>query len=100
METGFILVVLAISSAAAATVFVRGRPRRGFGSAAGKALEAVGLAAVFLLLNLGLGFCLALLVRAVGGGFVSLYVNDDMSIVVLSVLQALLFQWWREPENP
>lgn len=99
MEAGFILVVLALSSAAAAAVFVRGRPHRRLGSAAGKALEAVGLAAVFLLLNLGLGFCLALLVRALGGSFVSLYVNDDVAIVILSALQALLFQWWREPER-
>ena len=99
METAFILGVVALSSAAAAMLFVRGRPHRRLGSAIGKALETVGIAAVFLFLNLGLGFCLALLARAVAGSFVSLYVNDDVAIVILSVLQALVFQWWREPER-
>lgn len=99
METAFILGVVALSSAAT-LLLVRGRPHRRLGSAVGKALETVGLAAVFLLLNLGLGFALALLARAVAGGFVSLYLNDDVAFVVLSVLQALVLQWWREPENP
>jgi len=99
MESAFILGVVTLSSAAAAMLFMRGRPRRRFASAIGKALETVGIAAVFLFLNLGLGFCLALLARAVGVGFVSLYVNDDVTIVILSVLQALVFQWWREPEE-
>jgi hypothetical protein len=99
MVTAFILVVVALTSAAAGVFFVRGRPHRRLGSAIGKALETVGIAAVFLFLNLGLGFCLTLLVRAVAGSFVSLYVNDDVAIVVLSVLQALVFQWWREAET-
>jgi hypothetical protein len=99
MATGFILLVVALSSAAAAMFTGRGRPHRRLGSAIGKALETVGIAVVFLFLNLGLGFCLALLVRAVAGSFVSLYVNDDVAIVILSVLQALVFQWWREPES-
>ena len=99
MATPFILLVVALSSAAAAMFFVRGRPHRRLGSAIGRALETVGIAAVFLFLNLGLGFCLALLGSAVEGSFLSLYVNDDVAIVILSVLQALVFQWWREPEN-
>ncbi|HEY7515546.1 MAG TPA: hypothetical protein VIC87_13755 [Vicinamibacteria bacterium] len=98
METAFILGVVALSSAAT-MLLLRGRPHRRLGSAIGKALETVGLAAVFLFLNVGLGFCLALLTQVAGPSFVSLYVNDDVSIVVLSVLQALVLQWWREPEN-
>jgi hypothetical protein len=97
MATAFILGVVALSSAAA-MLFVRGRPHRRLGSAIGKTLETVGIAAVFLFLNVGLGFGLALVARAVGGG-VSLYVNDDVAIVVLSLLQALVVQWWREPEE-
>lgn len=99
METAFIPVVLALSSAVAALLAVRGRPHRRLGSAVGKALETLGIAAVFLCLNVGLGFCLALLARAVTGRFVSLYLNDDVSILILSVLQALVFQWWREQES-
>jgi hypothetical protein len=99
MATAFILVVVALTSAAAAMLFVRGRAHRRLGSAIGKALETLGIAAVFLFLNLGFGFCLALLARTVAGSFVSLYLNDDVAIVILSVLQALVFQWWREPES-
>jgi hypothetical protein len=99
MEAAFIPFVVALSSVAAALLVVRGWPRRRLGFAVGKALETLGIAAVFLFLNLGLGFCLALLTRAVAGSFVSLYVNDDVTIVILSLLQALVFQWWREPEE-
>ena len=40
----------------------------------------------------------ALLARVVGGRFVSLYHTDDVTILVVAVLQALVFQWCREPE--
>jgi hypothetical protein len=98
MDTIFIVVVVGLSSLAAALV-ARGHARRGLPSAVGKALETIGLTAVFLCLNVGLGFCLILLVRVVTGGFASLYKNDDVTILALSVLQALLFHWWREPER-
>lgn len=99
METFFILVVVALTSAAAAALLARGRARRGLGSAAGKALEAAGLVALFFVLNVALGFSLTLLMRAATGGFFSLYLNDDVSILVLSALQALVVQWWKEPEG-
>jgi hypothetical protein len=97
MDSAFILMVVGFSSLAAALV-VRGRSRRRLRSAMGKTLETLGLAAVFLLLNVGVGFCLTLLARVVGGRFVSLYYSDDATILAISVLQALVFQWWREPE--
>jgi hypothetical protein len=99
METAFILVVVAVSSAAGALLFRRGAQGRSFGAAIGKTLETVGLAALFLLLNVALGFSLALVARVVAGSFFSLYLNDDVTIVVLSVLQALVFQWWRQPDG-
>jgi hypothetical protein len=98
MEGAFILAVVGLSSLAAALVARRGARRRLL-SAAARALETVGLAAGFLVLNVALGFCLTLLARAVSGAFVSLYVNDDVAILILSALQALVFQWWREPEG-
>lgn len=97
METAFILVVAGLSTLVAGLVGRRGS-RRSLGSAVGKTLESVGLMVAFLLGNLAVGFVLALVARVAGGGFVSLYVNDDVSIVILSVLQALVFQWWREAE--
>ena len=98
MDSAFILMVVGLSSLAAVLV-ARGRARRRLRSAVGKTLEALGLAAVFLLLNVGVGFCLTLLARAVGGRFVSLYHSDDVTILAVSVLQALVFQWAREPER-
>jgi len=97
MDTAFILVVVGLSSLAAALV-ARGRSRRRWRSAVGKTLETIGLAAVFLLVNVGVGFFLTLLARAAGGRFVSLYHSDDVTILAVSVLQALVFQWSREPE--
>jgi hypothetical protein len=97
MDTAFILVVVGLSSLAAAIV-ARGRARRSLRSAVGKMLETIGLAALFLFLNVAVGFCLTLLARVVGGRFVSLYHSDDVTIVAVSVLQALVFQWGREPE--
>ena len=98
MEGPFILAVVGLSSLVAVLVARRGA-RRGLRSAAARTLETIGLAAVFLVLNVALGFCFTLLARAVSGAFLSLYVNDDVAILVLSALQALFFQWWREPER-
>jgi hypothetical protein len=97
MDTAFILAVVAFSSLAGALV-ARGRSRRRLRSAVGKTLETMGLAALFLFLNVGVGFCLTLLARVVGGRFVSLYHTDDVTILVVAVLQAVVFQWCREPE--
>jgi hypothetical protein len=97
VETAFIIAVVGLTSLLAAMLARRGA-RRGLRSAAGKALETIGLVVVFLSLNVAVGFGLALVARRVAGGFVSLYLNDDATIVALSVLQALVVQWWREPE--
>jgi hypothetical protein len=97
METAFILAVVGLTSLGVAPLARRGARRR-LGSAAARTLETIGLAVVFLFLNVAVGFGLALVARKVAGGFVSLYLNDDATIVALSALQALVVQWWREPE--
>ena len=89
MHTAFILLLVGLSTLAAALVARKGARRR-LRSAAGKTLETVGLAAVFLLVNAVIGFSLTLLARAVTGAFFSLYLNDDVTILALSALQALL----------
>ena len=99
METAFILTVVGLTSTVALAL-ARRQSHRGLRSAAGKALEAVGLVGLFFLANLAAGFALTLVLRATTGSFVSLYVNDDVSLLVLSVLQALVWQSWREPEDP
>lgn len=61
-----------------------------------RALECVGLTAVFFAINLGLGALLTLAIRGLTPLFVSLYLSADVSLLVLSLLQALVYQRWRE----
>jgi len=97
MQVVFILALIAVTSVAA---YLVGRRRLGLApgglpSAAARLLECLGLAVVFLLGNQALGVAVIVATRAATGGFVSLYLVDDVSLVVLSVCQALLFAWWR-----
>ena len=59
------------------------------------ALECVGLTVVFFVANLALGAALTVVVRAMTPLFVSLYLSGDVSLLVLSALQALVYQRWR-----
>lgn len=98
MEGVFLLALVAASSAAALAVCARrGRPLApsAFRTAAGRALECLGLTAVFFVANLALGSFVAGLVRTVTPAFVSLYLSTDVSLLVLSGVQALVFQHWR-----
>jgi hypothetical protein len=65
--------------------------RRHLRQALALALEAVGLAVLFLALDLAVSVGLALLARA-AGRFVSLYLAVDGTLVFLALLQALVFQ--------
>jgi hypothetical protein len=68
--------------------------RRHLRAAIANALEAVGLTVIFLIVDLVLSLALAFLVRA-GGGFVSLYLATDSTLIFLALFQALVFQrWW------
>ena len=58
-------------------------------------LECAGLVVAFYVLNLLVGFVAVLVLRKVTGSFISMYVNTDATLVVLSALQAVAFQWWR-----
>ena len=81
-------------------VWVIGRRGLGLGSAAvrpalGRLLEWVGLSVVFYAVNLFVGFLAVLALRKLTGSFVSMYINTDTTLVLLSAFQALVFQWWR-----
>ncbi|HLA77053.1 MAG TPA: hypothetical protein VJU18_05670 [Vicinamibacteria bacterium] len=58
-------------------------------------LESLGWAVTFYAINLVLGVALTALVRATSGRFLSLYPTADPVLFLLSLLQALLFSWWR-----
>jgi hypothetical protein len=58
-------------------------------------LEWAGLTAGFYALNLALGVLAVAALRKATGSFVSMYLNTDTTVVLLSALQAVVFQWWR-----
>lgn len=98
MEGAVILTMAGLTSAGALLVGIKALrlSPSALLRAAGKTLEAIGLALVFFLGNLAAGLAAIFGTRALTGGFVSLYFASDESLVALSLLQALAFLWWRE----
>jgi hypothetical protein len=98
IEQVFVPAVVLLSTLLAFGVASRrfGWPARAIVTASGKVLECVGATVLFCLLNGLLGVLLILAARGVSGRFVSLYLGADHTLIALSALQALLFQWWRE----
>ena len=58
-------------------------------------LECLGLAVIFLVGNLAAGSALILGLRVLTGQFISIYWLNDISLLVLSVIQAIAFHCWR-----
>ena len=58
-------------------------------------LECLGLVVVFFLANFAVGTALILGFRALAGRFISVYIVNDATLAVLSLLQALVFHRWR-----
>ncbi len=65
-------------------------------AALGRTLECLGAWLIFYVLNLAVGMAVILALRLFTGAFVSLYVVTDATVALLSFLQALAFEWWRE----
>jgi hypothetical protein len=88
--------LVAATSLAAFLIGTRrlGLPRGGLRRASARALEAIGLIFVFAAANLGLGVAVILGWRALTGEFLSLYLLNDAALGLLSLVQALVFQWW------
>ena len=98
IEEAFIPAVVVTSTAVGCWIAVRRLrwPLRGLGPALGKALECVGSVVLFCALNAVVGGALIFGARRVSGGFVSRHLGADVSLLAVSALQALVFQWWRE----
>lgn len=97
MEGVFLFALVALTSAGALGYAARrGRPlpASAFRRAAALALECLGLTALFFTANLALGALVSAFIRAATPLFVSLYLSTDLSLLVLSALQALVFQHW------
>ena len=96
MESYYLLLLFGLTSVALYLVGTRGLAlRRGaLRPALVRLLECVGLAIVLAVLNVGVGFLLVLALRPLTGSFVTLYLNTDATLLVLSVVQAVVLQWW------
>ncbi len=97
MDDAVILTLVGLTSLGAYLVGARrlGLEARALRAAAGRALECIGLTLVCAVANVALGFAGILVARVLTGGFVSLYTVNDVTLLLLSLLQALVFAWWR-----
>lgn len=102
MEQVFIPILLGVTSVGAYLLGARGLrlPGRGVRRAISKMLECLGMTVVFLGVNITVGVIVILAARAMTSGFVSLYLAGDESLLVLSLIQGLTFQWWRDLSAP
>lgn len=102
MEQIFIPILVGVTSVGAYLVGAKGLRLSGSGirTAVGKMLECFGMTFVFLGLNITVGFTVILAARALTGGFVSLYLAADRTLLALSLIQGLTFQWWRDLSAP
>ena len=96
MEAYYLLLLFGLTSAALYLAATRGLGARRYALRAAlvRMVECVGLAIVLAALNVAVGFLLVLALRPLTGSFVSLYLNTDGVLVVLSLLQAIVLQWW------
>ncbi|MFQ5847106.1 MAG: hypothetical protein ACE5IQ_05450 [Candidatus Methylomirabilales bacterium] len=96
MEGVFVLVLVGVTSVGAYVIGVRGLRLSGgeIRRAVGKVLEGLGMALAFFGVNLAAGVFVILTARVLTRGFVSLYLASDETLLVLSLIQGLTFQWW------
>ena len=89
--------IIVLTSAGAFAIALRGigLPGAALPSAIRQALECLGLAVLFLLGNLAVGLVLVLGLRAVTGRFVSVYILNDVTLPIVSLVQALVLHCWR-----
>lgn len=98
MEGYFVLVPVALTCLAVAFLEARRQPRAAASlrAALSKALEAVGMTILFFLGNVATGALVTVAARAFDVTFISIYLTTDVALLVLSLLQALIYQRWRE----
>jgi hypothetical protein len=96
VEAYYVLLLFAVTSAALYLAATRGLgARRGaLPPALARMLECIGLAIVLAALNVAVGLLLVLALRWLTGSFVSMYLNTDGTLLALSLLQAIVLQWW------
>jgi hypothetical protein len=97
MVTLALAIVVALTTLGGYLVATRGLglPPAELRRAGVRTLESAGLTVIFLLANVAVGTIGILSIRHLTGYFISAYLISDITLVILSVLQALWFQWWR-----
>jgi hypothetical protein len=89
-----VLVITSVGAGALGAWYLR-LPARQLGRAAGLLLEILGLTGVFLVVNVAVGIAVILGLRHVIGRVASLHTINDVTLGIVSLLQALLFHAWR-----
>lgn len=59
--------------------------------------EVIGTVVLIFAFNISIGVATILILRAATGWFLSVYLLNDVSLLMLSALQALLLDFWRRP---
>jgi hypothetical protein len=98
MEQLYTLGIAVVTSGVGLLVGIRalGLPAGKLRAAIHGMLECLGLTAMFFGVNLGLGMAVILAFRTLTTGFAPLYLANDVSLLVFSLLQALVFsRWWK-----
>jgi hypothetical protein len=91
-----LLVVFATSALAVAlAIYRRVWSAPALGRALVIAVETVGAVTIFLAVNVAVGMTLVLAMRVLTPFYLSLYEVADAALLVLSALQALVYQGWR-----
>lgn len=102
MEQFFILVVIGLTSLAAYLVGAKwfGLSWHVLRSAVGRMFECIGIMLIFCVVNLAVVVITILTIRSLTDRFLPLEIASDLTLPALSLLQALILQWWRELSAP
>ena len=94
--------LVGVTSVAAYLVGAKGlRLSRGcIHKAVRRMLECVGVTLIFLGVNLGAAVIVILAARALTQEVLSLYLATDDTLLMLSLVQGLIFQGWRDLSGP
>jgi hypothetical protein len=97
MRSITLVLIVGLTSLAAYLAATRfaGRRRADLQGALKETLECLGLVVIFFLANFAVGTALILGLRGLTGQFISVYIVNDATLAVLSLLQALVFYRWR-----
>jgi hypothetical protein len=94
--------LVVVSSAGTYVVGVRrfGLAGRELRAVLDRTLECAGIVLVFCVVNGALAVLGVVASRLLTHRFVSLYLVDESTVLALSLVQGVMFQWWRQSPVP